>query len=157
SGQPEAAAVRWIAMILIGRPRPHGVSSAPELLGKGDPMRYAIICYHDETAASAWSKDEADAVMAKRAKVGARLAAEGKLCMSVALKPTTTAVTVRPSAEPLITDGPFAETKEQLLGVYIVECDALAEVTAIAQEIGQGETGALEVRPLHLFVSAVAS
>lgn len=53
--------------------------------------------------------------------------------------------------EPLVTDGPFAETKEQLLGFYAVDTGTLDEAVALAKEIGEGESVTFEVRPLRLF------
>jgi hypothetical protein len=114
-------------------------------------MLYAILCYHDEDLIGSWSKAEDDAVLAKRAVVTDRLAAQGKLGPVVRLMPTTAAVTVQSGTEPFVIDGPFAETKEQLLGFYIVDCGSLEEAIDAAREIGKGESGALEVRPLRLF------
>jgi hypothetical protein len=68
--------------------------------------------------------------------------------------PTTTAVTVRASREPVILDGPFAETKEQLLGFYLVDCKSLQEALDVARGL-VGETGALEVRPLATFYPGI--
>jgi len=50
-----------------------------------------------------------------------------------------------------VIDGPFAETKEQLLGFYVVDCASLDEAIGFARELGHGETGALEIRPLRHF------
>jgi hypothetical protein len=79
------------------------------------------------------------------------LAADGRLGPVARLMPTTAAVTVRSGREPLVIDGPFAETKEQLLGFYIVECPTLEAAIATAREMGRGESGAFEIRPLRLF------
>jgi hypothetical protein len=114
-------------------------------------MLYAILCYHDEDVVSAYSKDEDDAVLAKRAKVTDKLAAQGKLGPVARLMPTTAAATVRSGPEPLVLDGPFAETKEQLLGFYIVDCAGLDEAVEIARGLGRDETGGFEIRPLRLF------
>jgi hypothetical protein len=119
-------------------------------------MLYAILCYHDEDVVTAWSKEEDDAVLAKRSVVTNRLAARGRLGPIARLMPTTAAVTVRSGNEPLIIDGPFAETKEQLLGFYLVDCTTLEEAIAIAREMGQGESGAFEIRPLRLFEPGTA-
>jgi hypothetical protein len=119
-------------------------------------MLYAILCYHDEDVVTAWSKEEDDAVLAKRAVVTDRLAAQGRLGPIARLMPTTAAVTIRSGNEALIIDGPFAETKEQLLGFYLVECATLEEAIAIARELGQGESGAFEIRPLRLFEPGTA-
>ena len=98
-------------------------------------MLYAILCYHDEELVGSWTKEEDDAVLAKRALVTDRLAGEGKLGPVARLMPTTSAVTVRSGSEPLVLDGPFAETKEQLLGFYLVDCASLEEAIAAAREM----------------------
>ena len=113
-------------------------------------MHYAILCYHDEAVVGAWSKEQDDAVLAKRARVTDALARQGKLGPVARLMPTTVATTVRSGREPLVIDGPFAETKEQLLGFYIVDCANLDEAIGIARELGREETGAFEIRPLRL-------
>jgi hypothetical protein len=120
-------------------------------------MLYAILCYHDEDVVSAWSKEEDDAVLAKRAVLMRRLAGEGRLGPVVRLMPTTASVTVRLGNEPLIIDGPFAETKEQLLGLYIVECPTLEAAIAAACEMGVGQSGTFEIRPLRSFQPGTAA
>jgi hypothetical protein len=118
-------------------------------------MRYAILCYHDEAVVGSWTKEEDDAVLAKRRVATKKLAAQGRLGPVARLMPTTAATTVRSGGrsgrEAMVIDGPFAETKEQLLGFYIVECATLEDAIAAAHDIGQGETGALEIRPLRAF------
>jgi hypothetical protein len=64
--------------------------------------------------------------------------------------PTTTATTVRGGAEPLVLDGPFAETKEQLLGFYVVDCATLEEAIDTGRQL-VGQSGAMEVRPIRSF------
>jgi len=120
-------------------------------------MLYAILCYHDEAVVNGWTKEEDDAVLAKRKVVTDRLAAEGKLGAVARLMPTTAATTVRNGREPLVIDGPFAETKEQLLGFYVVDCETLEEVIEVAKSLGRGETGAFEIRPLRLFQPGTAA
>src|SRR3954447_16188677 len=79
-------------------------------------MLYAILCYHSEDVVCSWSREEDEAVMAKLAVVQDRLAREGKLGPVARLMPTSAATTLRKDREPpLVIDGPFAETKEQLL------------------------------------------
>ncbi len=115
-------------------------------------MLYAILCYHDEAEVESWSKEQDAAVIAKRRVVTKKLANEGKLGPVVRLMPTTAAVTIRSGREPLVIDGPFAETKEQLLGFYIVDCANLDEAIDAARRIKADEkNGAFEVRPLRLF------
>lgn len=114
-------------------------------------MRYAILCYHDEAVVEAWTKEEDAAVLAKRSKVTDKLAAQGRMGPAVRLMPTTAATTVRNGSEALVLDGPFSETKEQLLGFYIVECESLDGAIQVARDLGLGETGAFEIRPLRIF------
>ena len=117
-------------------------------------MLYAILCYNDEDAVFAWSKAEDDAVMAKLNVVHQKLASKGKLGPAARLMPTTAATTLRKDREPaLVVDGPFAETKEQLLGFYVVDFDNLEEALAYTRELGQANPGgAYELRPLRLFL-----
>ena len=114
-------------------------------------MLYAILCYHDEDVVGAWSKAEDDAVLAKRALITDKLAARGRLGPVARLMPTTAAVTVRSGGDPIVLDGPFAETKEQLLGFYVIDCANLEEAIETARQMGRGESGRFEIRPLRLF------
>jgi hypothetical protein len=115
-------------------------------------MLYAILCYHDEAVVGAWSKDEDDAVLAKLAVVHGKLAAQGRLGPVARLLPTTAATTLRKDDPPVVLDGPFAETKEQLLGFYVVEAAALDDALEIARDLGRANPGgAYEIRPIGLF------
>ena len=116
-------------------------------------MQYAILCYHDEKVTCAWSQEHDNAVMAKLAVVQDRLARQGKLGPVARLLPTTAATTLRKDREPaLVIDGPFAETKEQLLGFYVVDCADLEEALDIARELGKANPGgAYEIRPIGFF------
>ena len=114
-------------------------------------MLYAVLCYHHEAEVMAWPKEKDDAILAKRAVVRNKYAAAGKLGPVARLMPTTAATTIRNGKEPLVIDGPFAETKEQLLGFYVIEVASLEEALAFARELGEGETGTFEVRPLRYF------
>lgn len=111
-------------------------------------MQYAILCYHDETITSGWSKDEDAAVMARLEAVQAPVRAAGKLVTSLRLLPTTAATTLRKD-ENLVIDGPFAETKEQLLGLYVVDVDGLEDALNFARSLGKANPGgAYELRPI---------
>lgn len=114
-------------------------------------MLYAILCYHDEAEVGAWTKEQDDTVLAKRELVTDKLAAQGRLGPAARLMPTTAATTVRNGREPLVIDGPFAETKEQLLGFYLIDCENLEEAIEVARGLGKDENGAFEIRPLKLF------
>jgi hypothetical protein len=122
-------------------------------------MHYAILCYHSEDVVCSWTKEEDEAVMQKLSVVQERLAREGKLGPVVRLLPTTAAVTLKKDQEPpLVIDGPFAETKEQLLGFYVVECQSLDEVLEIARELGVANPGgSYEIRPIGQFFPGAAT
>lgn len=110
-------------------------------------MQYAILCYDSEAVVGGWSKEKDDAVMAKSLATKNALAAQGKMGPTLRLMPTTTATTIRAGNQSIVLDGPFAETKEQLLGFYVVECDDLNEAIEIAKRFLHG-SGALEIRPI---------
>ena len=115
-------------------------------------MLYALLCYNSEEAVFSWTKEEDATVMAKLGVVQDRLAAAKKLGPTLRLMPTTAATTLRKSDPPLVIDGPFAETKEQLLGFYVLDCDDLEDALGIAHELGEANPGgAYEIRPLLVF------
>jgi hypothetical protein len=121
---------------------------------KDDAMQYAILCYHDEAAVNALTKEQDDALMAELEVVRRKL--EAKLGPIARLMPTTAATTLRASAEPLVIDGPFAETKEALLGFYVIECASLEEAIEAARDLmaprmAAGLMSALEIRPISIF------
>jgi hypothetical protein len=122
-------------------------------------MQYAILCYHSEDVVGAWSKEEDDAVMARLGVVHEKLAKAGKMGPAVRLLPTTAATTLRKDTEPaLVLDGPYAETKEQLLGFYIVDCASLDEALDIARDLGRANPGgAYEIRPVAYFNAGAPS
>jgi len=126
-------------------------------------MLYALLCYNSEEVVGTWSKQEDDAVMARLAAVNERLTREKKLGPAARLMPTTAATTLRKTGKnrrleaggepPVVLDGPFAETKEQLLGFFVVDCANLDEALAIARELGEANPGgAYEVRPVAFFL-----
>jgi hypothetical protein len=116
-------------------------------------MLYAILCYNDEDVVWSWSKAEDEAVMGRLYAVQDQLMAEGKLGPSLRLMPTTAATTLRKSQDPpLVIDGPFAETKEQLLGLYTIECDDLEGALEVARRLAEANPGgAYEIRPIALY------
>jgi hypothetical protein len=116
-------------------------------------MLYAILCYNDEDVVWSWSREQDQAVMARLGAVQQRLTAAGKLGPSLRLLPTTSATTLRKTQDPpLVIDGPFAETKEQLLGFYIIDVSNLDEALDIARELAQANPGgAYELRPVALY------
>jgi hypothetical protein len=116
-------------------------------------VRYAILCYHDEDVVWSWSKEQDQAVMSRLNTIRERLTKAGKLGPSLRLLPTTSATTLRKSEEPpLVIDGPFAETKEQLLGFYIIDVADLDEALAVARELAAANPGgAYEIRPVAVY------
>src|SRR3954449_13204072 len=104
-------------------------------------MLYAILCYHEEDVVCSWSKEQDDAVMAKLNVVHGKLAQQGRLGPVARLLPTTAATTLRKDEPPVVLDGPFAETKEQLLGFYVVEAENLDGALEIAGELGRANPG----------------
>lgn len=116
-------------------------------------MLYAILCYHDEDTVGSWSKEHEEAVMAKLAVVQEKFAAKGRLGPVARLLPTTAATTLRKEGDPpLVIDGPYAETKEQLLGFYLIECTGLDDALEAAGELGRANPGgSYEIRPVGLF------
>ena len=119
------------------------------------PMHYAILCYNSEAVVTSWTPEQDAAVMARLDVVHQRLEREGKLGPAARLRATTTAVTLMKGRNPpLVVDGPYAETKEQLLGFYIVDCAGQEEALAIAKELEAANPGigGYEVRPIQLFL-----
>ncbi len=116
-------------------------------------MLYAILCYDDEAKVDAWSEAEDAAVMQKLGVVQEKLERQKRLGPVARLVPTTAAVTLRKQAEPIVLDGPFAETKEQLLGFYVVDCESMSEAVEVARElaIANPGTGSYEIRSVKFF------
>jgi hypothetical protein len=80
-----------------------------------------------------------------------KLAEQGRLGPVARLLPTTSATTLRKEDPPLVIDGPFAETKEQLLGFYVVDCKNLDDALDVARDLGRANPGgAYEIRPVGL-------
>lgn len=113
-------------------------------------MLYTILCYNSEKMVTGWTKEQDDAVMGRLLAVQEKLVRKRKLGPVARLGPTSTATTVRKDREPfLLTDGPYAETKEQILGFYVVDCESQEEAIEIAKELGNANPGgAFEVRPM---------
>ena len=113
-------------------------------------MLYAVLCYHSEDVVTSWSAEQDQAVMDKLTVVQDKLAKAGRLGPVARLMPTTAATTLRKDRDPpLVIDGPFAETKEQLLGFYIIDCADLDEAISTAGELARANPGgAYELRPV---------
>ena len=117
-------------------------------------MLYAVLCYDAESEVNAWSKELDEKVMADLGAVNQRYAEAGKLGPVARLMPTTSAVTVRKGAtDHIVMDGPFAETKEQFLGFFVLEAATLEEAITFARELSAANpaNGTYEIRPLQFF------
>ena len=116
-------------------------------------MLYAILCYDAEAVLGSWTKEQDAAAIAKLDVVQDKLAREGRLGPVARLMPSTTATTLRKGKETTVIDGPFAETKEQLLGFFVVDCASLDQAIATAEELGRASSssGSYEIRPMRLF------
>ena len=112
-------------------------------------MRYALLICTDESADEAMSPAEGEAQFAGYMKFGEDMTKRGVLTGGERLRPTTDATTVQVRAGEVVTsDGPFAETKEQMGGFYIVDCKDLDEAIEIASKIPGAARGSIEVRPI---------
>jgi hypothetical protein len=114
-------------------------------------MRYMFLMYSRETPEGP-SPEEIDFLIRTHGALIAEARQKGVLLAVEGLKPTSTATTVRAQdGRPLVLDGPFAETKEQLAGYYILECRDLDEAVEWAKRIPtscKGASGAIEIRPV---------
>ena len=113
-------------------------------------MLYAILCYNSEEAVAAWPKPYHDQIMASLDVVQDKLNKQGRLGPVARLLPTTAATTLRKGREDIVIDGPFAETKEQLLGFFIVDCASLDAAIEAAKDLAKANpvTGSYEIRPV---------
>ncbi len=116
-------------------------------------MLYMLLCYNNETEVLGWTQEQDDAVMGRLAVVHDRLVAEGKLGPSGRLQGTSSAKTLVKTEAPFVVDGPYAETKEQFLGFYVLDVADMDEALGVARELGVANPGgAYEVRPMRLFL-----
>jgi hypothetical protein len=112
-------------------------------------MKYMLLIYHDEQAWNAVNETERQQIYAEFRQLRSELEARGKFVTGSQLQPVTTATAVRVrDGKELVTDGPFAETHEQLGGYFLVDAENLDEATSIAARIPSARTGTIEVRPL---------
>ncbi len=115
-------------------------------------MKYLLLIYTDEQMAAAASPEEQNAVMGEYFAFTSATQASGVFNAGEALMPITTATTVRVrQGKTVTTDGPFAETKEQLGGYYLLDCKDLDEAIGWAAKIPGARHGSIEVRPLVVF------
>ncbi len=115
-------------------------------------MKYLCLIYDDEKKMSTMSKTDGDAFMGEYFAFTEDIRKSGKYVAGEALQPVQTATTVRiRNGKISTTDGPFAETKEQLGGFYMIDAKDLNEALQIAARIPSAKTGSIEVRPVMTF------
>ena len=115
-------------------------------------MYYAILAYHAEGVVEGWTPEEDEALMAELLAINDRLVKQKHLGPAARLGPTQGAVTLRGPGAGTVIDGPFAETKEQLLGFYIVDVENLEAGLQIARDLGKANPGgAYELRPISIY------
>ena len=120
-------------------------------------MLYAILAYHAEGVVESWTEEEDAALMEDLLEINDRLVSEKHLGPAARLGPTDSAVTLRGKGLGLVTDGPFAETKEQLLGFYVVDYPSMDGAVAAARELRSANpTAVYEIRPIMLYVPGAA-
>lgn len=116
-------------------------------------MLYAILAYHVEETVQSWTPDEDAALMKELLEVNDRLVAEGRLGPAARLGGTGGGVTLRGPGLGVVVDGPFAETKEQLLGLYVVDAGSQDEAVGIARDLRKANpTAVYEIRPILLYL-----
>jgi hypothetical protein len=112
-------------------------------------VQYLLLIYNDEDEWATLSDEDRALIIDEYFALSDSLRASGSYVFGAPLQPTSTATSVRVrEAQTLVTDGPFAETKEQLGGFYLVEANDADEAIAIAERIPAARYGTIEVRPL---------
>ena len=112
-------------------------------------MLYAILAYHVEAEVLSWTPEEDAALMTDLLRVHHRLIEEGRLGPAARLGPTKKALTLRGPGAGLVVDGPFAETKEQLLGFYTIDCATEEAAIEAARDLRRANPNAVyEIRPM---------
>jgi hypothetical protein len=115
-------------------------------------MKYLCLIYDEEKKMAGMSKSEGDAFMGEYGAFTESVKASGHYIGGDALQPVHTATTIRSrNGKVSTTDGPFAETKEQLGGYYLIEAKDLNEAIQIGGRIPSAKTGSIEVRPIMVF------
>lgn len=115
-------------------------------------MQYLLLIYDDESKMAQKSPAEMGTFMADYRSFTQSIIASGAFKVGDALQPVDSATSVRVrEGESLLTDGPFAETREQLGGYYLVEAPDLDAAIEIASRIPSAETGTIEVRPVRVY------
>ncbi|HKH22990.1 MAG TPA: YciI family protein [Solirubrobacterales bacterium] len=118
-------------------------------------MKYALTIYNDESQRTSVSDEEMQAISQAYGVLTQEMEQTGVLVAGEGLYPTQTATTVRVrGGEKNVTDGPFAETKEQLGGFYVLDVKDLDEAIEWASKIPGAQSGSVEIRPVMVFDEA---
>jgi len=120
-------------------------------------MLYAILAYHVEEDVASWTSEEDAALMRDLNKVHDRLQREGRLGPAARLGATAGARVLHGRGAGVVTDGPFSESKEQLLGFYVVDCDDRDAAIAAARDLREvNPTAIYEIRAVKLYRPGVS-
>ena len=115
-------------------------------------MRYMLTIYGDQSEMANATPELGGKMLDAYARFGREVTESGAFVAGEGLQPVSTATTVRvPNGERMVTDGPFAETKEQLGGFYLLDCSDLDEAIEWAAKIPGAQSGCVEVRPVMVF------
>jgi hypothetical protein len=115
-------------------------------------MLYAILAYHVEGDVASWTPEEDAALMLDLNKMHGRLDQEGRMGPAARLGATKGACVLRGRGAGVVIDGPFTETKEQLLGFYVIDCADRNAAIAAARDLRQANPTAMyEIRPVLLY------
>jgi hypothetical protein len=112
-------------------------------------MKYLLAIYADEAEWAELGEEDRQAMYVEYARFAEDMGRRGMMIDGAELRPTTAATTVRVrDGRTLVTDGPFAETKEQLGGYFVVECESIDDAIEAAGQMPTARHGCIEVRPL---------
>ena len=113
-------------------------------------MKFMLLVHHNEAAFEQMNEDERRRLLAESVKLTHELHAKGQYLSASPLHPTPTATVVRVrDGTPLVTDGPFVETREQLAGYFLIDVKDQADAVATAKKVPGARIGSVEVRPVR--------
>jgi hypothetical protein len=119
-------------------------------------MKYMLLIYHDERVWDRHTEAEHEQIYGEYRQLIQKLQSSGQYLMGDQLQPTATASTVRVrEGKQMVTDGPFAETREQIGGFFMIEVNDLDEATSVAGQIPSARMGSVEIRPVVETAEAV--
>jgi hypothetical protein len=119
-------------------------------------MLYSILIFGSEAHVAGWTPEEESEVMGRHAQLRQGLTAAGRLGPVMRLNPEGAKIVRRYKDRQYVTDGPYAETKEQLMGIYVIDCASVDDAIA-ATELLEFETGVFEIRPVMTLEKGVVA